>query len=273
MTTSIRSFPQKSDLEKCNIFISEHLKDKAKFSNNTHGDPITGPAITLTQKTGIETEDLSASLAKRLDMLHSSDGVSWMVFDHQLIDRVLSEHGLPLSLKKLIPLKHRSYYRDVIEEFVGLRPPSWEMGAKIAETVLHLASAGRVILVGRGTDIVTKSLQNTLHIHLTASLDWRAERLAEKSDRSIEEARSYAQKSDHENERFIQQYFGKRTDDLRKTHLVLRVDLLGMELVEHLIFQTATQTLDGLYDPQESAEDDADEILANPILLPERLLQ
>jgi len=44
----------------------------------------------------------------------------------------------------------------------GLRPPSWVLVPQVAETILHLADAGHVILIGRGAAVVTRAMPNVM---------------------------------------------------------------------------------------------------------------
>jgi len=39
----------------------------------------------------------------------------------------------------------------------------------IAETILHLAEQGNVILIGRGANLVTRELQHVFHVRLVGS--------------------------------------------------------------------------------------------------------
>ena len=75
-----------------------------------------------------------------------------------------------------MPEDRRSYIKDVMEELVGLRPPSWVMASQVAETILHLVEAGHVILVGRGASFITARMPNVFHVRLIASLPKRVER-------------------------------------------------------------------------------------------------
>ena len=90
---------------------------------------------------------------------------------------MLSEHHLPKELGLLMPEDRRSYIQDILDDLMGLRPPSWVLEPKIAETVLHLADAGHVILVGRGASIITERMPNIFHVRLIGSLPKRIERV------------------------------------------------------------------------------------------------
>ena len=76
-----------------------------------------------------------------------------------------------------MPEERRSYIQEVLEDQMGVRPPSSVLAPMIAETVLHLVSAGHIIVVGRGANIITRRMPNVFHVRLIGSLPQRIERL------------------------------------------------------------------------------------------------
>ena len=59
---------------------------------------------------------------------------------------------------------------------------------KVASTMRALASAGRVVLVGRGGVFITRQMPGGVHVRLVAPLEKRIERLAEHLSISREQA-------------------------------------------------------------------------------------
>ena len=110
------------------------------------------------------------------------------MFNRQLIEAVLEEHNLPKQMGRLIPEERRSYLKDVTDELLGLRLPSWIIGPEIVETVLHLADAGNVILVGRGANLITARMPNVFHVRLIGSLEKRTKRIQSQKSLTAEEA-------------------------------------------------------------------------------------
>lgn len=66
----------------------------------------------------------------------------------------------------------------MLNELLGIHPPLRKLFKDMMKTVLNLAEFGNVILVGRGSNIITAHLKNSYHIRLVASLDYRIANLS-----------------------------------------------------------------------------------------------
>jgi cytidylate kinase len=165
--------------------------------------------------------------------------VPWTVFDRQLMDRTLEEHNLPKALADALSEDHRSTLRDLVDELIGIVPPPWEIAPKIAETVLHLAYAGHVILVGRGANLITARLPNVFRIRLVGSLARRAGRLCAARGMSEEAAMQALQAEDRARARYARANFQADIDDSLLYHLVINTDTLPLEEMAQLVADAA----------------------------------
>lgn len=91
-----------------------------------------------------------------------------------------------------------------------------------------MADEGNKIIVGRGGVAITKDIPKSLHIFMEAPLEWRALRISERHDLSIEDAKKFCNKVDRKRTEFRNFYHGKDTDytryDIRLNAMTLSVD-------------------------------------------------
>ena len=113
------------------------------------------PAVTISYETGSGEMEVARHLASVLQASEQNNAAHWKVLDRQLVEDTLVELRLPRTLARLMPEDGRSYVEEVMEELVGLRPPSWIVVPRVSETIRRLAHEGRVILIGRGATFVT----------------------------------------------------------------------------------------------------------------------
>lgn len=198
-----------------------------------------GPAITISYQTGSGAHEIAARLAEVLQEAEPKGHVPWTVFDRQLVEKVLEEHELPKALAKFMPEDRRSFIQDVMEELVGLRPPSWVMVPKIAETVLHLADAGHVILVGRGANFITARMPNVFHVRLIASLPKRIERVQASHGLTSEAATAFIKNEDRSRGRYVKEHFHKCVDDDLSYLLILNTDHISLADAAQLVSEGA----------------------------------
>jgi hypothetical protein len=147
--------------------------------------------------------------------------VPWTVFDRQLVEQALKEHQFPESMAKFVPEDRRSFVEEEIGELLGLHPPAWVIVPQIAETILHLANAGHVILVGRGSGFITARMPNVFHVRLVAPLPNRVDRVRMEENMSAKDAAKFIAKKDRGRSRYAKAYFHGHADDDLSYHLVI----------------------------------------------------
>jgi Cytidylate kinase-like family len=201
--------------------------------------PPGGPAITISPQTGAGASEIAEQLSALLQAEEPSDGPPWCVFNRQLVVHALEAHNLPVRLAERMPEDRRSYFDDVVDQFMGLRPPSWELVPMIVKSILHLADAGHVILVGRGAGVATKGTPNVFHVRLVAGLPNRIERVQKREHLSPKDAEKLITQTDRGRDRFARAYFHTEVDDDLNYHLVLNTDLVPTSDAVELIAQGA----------------------------------
>jgi len=231
-----------ADLKLCRGYLVSQVAEQRRASKAGRWlEP--GPAITLSFQTGAGAHELGRELAGILQR-HQPDGATpWTVFDRQLIEKVLEEHHLPKALAKHMPEDRRSYIQDVMDELVGLRPPSWVLVPQITETVLHLAEAGHVILIGRGASFITASMPNVFHVRVVASLPRRIERIRRLEHLSAKEAAKFIAHSDRGQGRYVKAHFHARSWDDLQYHLVLNTDRVPLSDAAALVAEGVRRCL------------------------------
>ena len=234
------------ELGMCRAYVRSQFEEQERSVNRIHW-PEPGPAVTFSSQTGAGSHEVARELAVILQKSETGGGPAWTVFDRELVEKVLEEHHLPKELARLMPEDRRSFIRDVMDELLGLRPPSWVMVPRIAETVLHLAEAGHVILVGRGANFITARMPNVFHVRLIASLPKRIERVQQANSLTAEEAAKFIHQRDRASGRYAKAHFHARVQDELLYHLVINTDRVPCPAAAQLIADTARKCLPGFH--------------------------
>src|SRR5579862_4649329 len=150
-------------VDKSGSFLASQLRSLAGHPS-ANRPALTGPAVTISHQTGSGAHEVAERLAELLQEMEPKGSRPWTVLDRQLVEKALEEHHLPRQLANKMPEDRRSYVDDVLDDLFGLRPPSWVLVPQVVETMLHLAEAGHVVLIGRGATIVTAQLPNVFHV-------------------------------------------------------------------------------------------------------------
>ena len=116
---------------------------------------------------------------------------------------------------------------DTLDELFGLHPSTWTLVRKTADTILHLAELGNVVIIGRGANIITKNLDSAFHVRLVGSETKRIEHLRAYKHLSLEAASLYLRDEDLGRKRYVKKYYAADIDDPLLYHLVINTDLVS----------------------------------------------
>ena len=213
----------RAQLDACHSYILSQLSERREnWAGLRPRKP--GPAITISHQTGAGAHEIAERLALLLQEEETRGHAPWTVFDRQLMEEVLTEHNLPQSLAESLPEDRRPLIRQEIDGLLGLAPPSWVVVPQVAETVLHLAEAGHVILVGRGANLIAARMPRVYHVRIVASLPRRIERVKELDHLAPENAARLIKQVDRARGRYVKAYFHAGVDDGLLYHLVINTD-------------------------------------------------
>ena len=222
------------DLERCRTFINAHLQSTAKAATSAR-DGVPRRAITISRQTGSGAHRVAEKLAACLQALSPADACPWIVFDRNLVEKVLEDHNLPQRLAQFMPEDRVSEIADTMDELFGLHPPSWTLVRQTSDTILRLAELGNVILIGRGATVLTGKLDYVYHVRLVGSLEKRVQHIQELDHLSKEAALDRIRSEDRGRRRYLKRYFDTELDDPVLYHLVINTDLVPYEEAARII--------------------------------------
>jgi len=229
-------------LETCLRFVSSEGVSSGTHIKFSDGEP-PPLAITISRQAGSGAQEVAKWLAAHLQTRAPNSSRPWSVFDANLPEKVLEEHKLPRRLARFMPEDRVSEMGDAMEELLGAHPPSWTLVNQTAETILHLAEQGNVILIGRGANIITSKLKHVFHVRLVGSIEKRVEHLRVNLGVSRKAALELIRKQDRGRERYLKRYFDKDVHDPLLYHLIINTDLVTYENTALMIGEAALTRL------------------------------
>jgi len=230
-------------LNHCLTFINCQLKPVDKAARAA-GIP-RKLAITLSRQTGAGVFAVAEKLAALLQVRAPRGTAPWTVFDKNLVEKVLEDHHLPAKLAQFMPEDRRSMIEEVMEEILGLHPPSWTLANQTMETILKLAELGNVILVGRGATVITAKLDHMFHVRLVGSLEKRTARVQEHLGLGRKAALEFILKSDRGRQRYLRSHLRADIDDPLLYDLIVNTDRFPLDAVARLIADATLERVGG----------------------------
>lgn len=192
--------------------------------------------LTLSRETGAGAITTAKILLALLEKDKAGDPrFPWAVFDRELVKEVLEDHRLPKSVEEYLAEDIKNPVNDLMEDLLGVHPGAEVLAEYTNRTILRLALAGNVILVGRGANLITNRLPHMLHVRLVAPLEFRIIHVETALNLSREAAEEYVRKGDAAKARYVRKNFKTKVDEPTQYHLTINTAALGFEGAARLI--------------------------------------
>ncbi len=195
--------------------------------------------ITISRQLG----SLGAEIAKTV-----AENLNYRVADKESIWTMMLGYGMQMCEMQTIDEKN---------------PPRWDFLSIqrriflnfIRKAIHELARNGRVVILGRGGQLILKDIPGTLHARIFAPRQIRIGRLMESEGINEKYARQIIVQSDHDSSGYIRSFFNADWDDPCLYHLLINTGSVALETAVQLIIR-------GVHSPeiQAGAEKASDKI-------------
>jgi cytidylate kinase len=208
-------------VNQCLSFINSQLQSRKPAQA---GGPDSIKCVTVSRQSGCGAHVFAEELAAWLQAHLPHGPVPWTIFDGTLVEAVLQDHHLPARLAAFMPEDRILQLDDIVQDLLSLHPPSETLVRQTAETILRLAELGNVIIVGRGSNVITASLPRVLRVRLIGSVEQRVKYMQEFDKLSKRDALARMEREDAGRARYLKRYFGKDIDNPYHHHLIINTD-------------------------------------------------
>lgn len=178
------------------------------------------PAITISREFGCE----AFPIAERLSQLMAErTREPWVVMDKALLEAVAKDYQLSEDILHNLGKKPR-----ILDDFFATFTSRWKSDKDyyqfLTSHIYSLATAGNVIIVGRGAAIVAESLKNCYHFRLFASEEFKVKSICRRLKIDRVEALDMIRRKQKERDKFIRSFLDRDPKDLSAYHLVFNND-------------------------------------------------
>ncbi len=196
------------------IDLSRYLDDWYKEDPAKNIYP--GPVVTLSREVGCPAKKIAAALTDRLNSEKKTKAKDhpWRWISKEIMMESARELNVDSSqIKHIFDYKNRGVLEDLLlAQSKDYYKSDLKIRTTIAKVIRKFANEGNAVIVGRGGVAITRDIPKSLHVFLEAPPEWRALRVAEKYDMSIEQARNFAQNIDKKRARLRDFFQGLGND-------------------------------------------------------------
>ena len=187
--------------------------------------------ITISREFGCEAYPVAERLRETME---KKSGEPWVLLDKSLLEEVARDNDL--SANVMNSLGERSRFLDeILATFSSRWKSEKDYYRVLCRHLISLAEQGNVIIVGRGSSIVTQSLKNCFHFRMFASHGFKVRSIARRLGIEVEEAGKIIAQRQKQRDNFIRDFLDRDAHDLSFYHLVFNNDKNDVEAIARTI--------------------------------------
>ncbi len=208
---------QDGTLAKAKKYLDLHFPENQKLFPRPKSDP--SPTVTISRETGTGADRVCESVISLLQQ-HQ---LEFTYFDKTLINKIIESQNIPERFAQYLEEDRSHPIQEMIQEMLGMHPPTGVLLRKANEAILSLAMLGNVILVGRGSTIIAGKLNNALHFRLIGPVELRVKNMMYYYDMQEKDARAFIKKEDAARRDYVKHHYGKDPDDSNLYHAIINL--------------------------------------------------
>ncbi len=170
-----------------------------------------GPVITISRECGCSASILAEKLTSRINEKLNNHESNWRWVNKEILKLASDELKIHQDeVKKIADSGEKNFLDEIVYSFTEKYYVTNLKAKKIIEEVVrNLAVRGRVVIVGRGSEILSHGIPRALHVRLYAPLDWKIKAMCERSTISESESKKIVLQVDKQRSDFRDSYLEK----------------------------------------------------------------
>lgn len=194
------------------------------------------PFITISREYGCCGYDVAQKIVEIMNTEYKTEP-PWAAYDRTLIDKVTDDMGLSTSLVETLTGNARNSLTNLFQTTFSSFPPQVAVYKRMAQTIAMLAANGNAVIVGRGSNMITRNTDGGFHVRIVAPLHWRAELMAEKMKLSKTEASKEMAEKEKQRQSFFREFLKFDVTDPHNYHMLINNSEYSTEQVARIIIE------------------------------------
>jgi cytidylate kinase len=170
-----------------------------------------GPVITISRECGCTASLLADQLTDSINGKISDPTLKWKWINKEILKLASEELKInPEKIKQIADGVEKNFLDEIVVSFTDkYYVPNTKARKMIEEVVRNIAVRGKAVIVGRGSEVLSRDIPKSLHIRLFAPLNWKIGVMCERRNISPEEAKKIVLQVDKERAEFRDHYMEK----------------------------------------------------------------
>jgi cytidylate kinase len=190
--------------------LEQHIQERLNEDKHRSGYPF----VTVSRQAGAGGTTLAKALYQKTRELGYTDLFrGWKVGDQILCEEIAEDPKHHISLNALMAEEFHSEFQEFLSGLLGGPADQYSVYKEIFSIIRGLGTIGKVILVGRAANMVTRDLEAGIHVRLTAPLDSRIEWMMNLLKIEHDQAAKMVKEQDRNRKKLMKSFFSRDVED------------------------------------------------------------
>lgn len=189
------------------ISISKYAKERARELGKQEKPE--GPVVTISRQFGCPSKPIAEKL---ISLINKDSQKKWKVVSKEILKEAATELGVPESdLKYFFKYNEQGLLDGMLSTINKFYVSDIRAAKAVSKAISSIAATGNSVIIGRGGAAICGNMDHSLHIRLTAPLEWRLAKIMITYDMRQKEALKFLKEYDQKRLGFLLQ-FSKEKD-------------------------------------------------------------
>jgi cytidylate kinase len=193
--------------------------------------------ITISREYGCSGYSIAKEIVSIMNEADKTPEPLWAAYERQVLDRVMEEMELSSSLARTLTDDALRDLTDILKSAFSDLPPQVAVYQKLAQTIRILAAHGNVIIVGRASNVITRSMKGGYHVMMVAPMEYKVNNVMKFKNVSKKEAEKLVTENTERRENYIKEYVKFDVSDPHNYDLILNLANTTVNGVANLIIE------------------------------------
>jgi cytidylate kinase len=172
------------------------------------------PVITISREFGCSSKLIGTMLTDALNKrLRDHATKQWKFINKEVLEEAAKKLELnQVAMRSLLASGEKGLVEDILRSFSPPYVTSLKIRKTLNDVIRTIAMEGKVVIVGRGGAAILHGHPDTLHVRLTAPIEWRLNEICQSKNMSEEEALKLLVETDKRRTSIMEMLLGHKAD-------------------------------------------------------------
>ncbi len=214
------------------INVSKYAKNVVKERESIKSG--LAPVITISRQLGCPAKPIAKEL---VSLINKQAKDKWASVSKEILQESASKLGVPASdLKYFFKYNEQGLLGGILSTISKFYLSDISASKAVKRAIVSIAEKGNVVIIGRGGAAICRDMKNSLHIRLSAPIEWRLQKVMKFYQMKEKEALKFLKDYDRKRIHFIMQFLKEKEEPSILFDIYYNCSRLSIEEIARSIY-------------------------------------